>query len=212
MSHLREKKKICNCTFITRKDCLTIRELVSLHVKTFSKLEIKRQQSTFKHSHKKPIVWNHGPNWPFYAFVLRTKLYQNLFFFTGHQNVNKPKSRAAGTVYGLIFLPFYQIIVSLFSFLCQDANKTRSNCAVIGCNLPKKHKPENLKVSKFGLWWDPFVQSRNCMTLKFTEKLCVMTIKNDKKTEEELTCDFKIGMRNLTNFHSRTQKSKKFDR
>ena len=48
------------------------------------------------------------------------------------------------------------------------------------------------------------------MTLKFTEKLCVMTIKNDTKTEEELTGDFKIGMRNLTNFDSSTRKSKKF--
>ena len=62
------------------------------------------------------------------------------FFFTGHQNVNKPKSRAAKTVHGLIFLPFYKIIASFFSFLCQDANKTRSNCAIIGCNLSKKHK------------------------------------------------------------------------
>ena len=35
---------------------------------------------------------------------------------------------------------FYKIIVSFFSFLCQDANKTRSNCAIIGCNLSKKHK------------------------------------------------------------------------
>ena len=25
-------------------------------------------------------------------------------------------------------------------FLCQDANKTRSNCAIIGCSLSKKHK------------------------------------------------------------------------
>ena len=50
----------------------------------------------------------------------------NPFFFTGQQNVNKPKSRAARTVYGLIFLPFYNIIVSFF--LCQDGNKTRSNC------------------------------------------------------------------------------------
>ena len=39
-----------------------------------------------------------------------------------------------------IFLPFYKIIVSFISFLCQDANKTRSNCAIIGCNLSKKHK------------------------------------------------------------------------
>ena len=91
-------------------------------------------------SHEKQIAWKHGPNWPFYAFMLRTKLYQNPFFFIGHQNVNKPKSRAARTVYGLIFLPFYKIIASFFSFLCQDANKTRSNFAIIGCNLSKKHK------------------------------------------------------------------------
>ena len=47
------------------------------------------------------------------------------------------------------------------------------------------------------------------MHLKFTEELCVMTIKNDVKFEEELTCRFKIDMRNLTNFDSSTQKSKK---
>ena len=35
---------------------------------------------------------------------------------------------------------FYKIIVSFFSLLCQDANKTRSNCAIIVCNLSKKHK------------------------------------------------------------------------
>ena len=44
------------------------------------------------------------------------------------------------TVYGATFLPFYNIIVSFFSFFCQDANKTRSNCAIIDCNLSKKHK------------------------------------------------------------------------
>ena len=47
------------------------------------------------------------------------------------------------------------------------------------------------------------------MTFKFTEELCVMTMKNDTKTEEELTCGFKIDMRNLTNFDSSTGKSKK---
>ena len=35
-----------------------------------------------------------------------------------------------------------------------------------------------------------------------------MTLKNDGKFEEELTCCFKIDMRNLTNFDSRTQNSK----
>ena len=48
------------------------------------------------------------------------------------------------------------------------------------------------------------------MSLKFPEELCVMTMKNDKKIEEELTFRFKIDMRNLTNFDSSTRKSKKF--
>ena len=73
-----------------------------------------------------------------------------------------------------------------------------------------KFSPEHLKVSKLGLWWDPFVQSRKGMTLKFTEELCVMTMKNNAKFEEELTCHFKTDMRNLTNFDSSTQKSNWF--
>ena len=47
------------------------------------------------------------------------------------------------------------------------------------------------------------------MTLKFTEELCVMTMKNKAKFEEEFTFHFKTDMRNLTNFNSTTQKSKK---
>ena len=54
-------------------------------------------------------VWKHRPNWPFYALMLRTKLYQNPFFFNGHQNINKHKSRAARTVHGPTILPFYKI-------------------------------------------------------------------------------------------------------
>ena len=37
-----------------------------------------------------------------------------------------------------------------------------------------------------------------------------MTLKNDEKSEEELTCHFKIEIKNLTNFNSRTWKSQKF--
>ena len=48
------------------------------------------------------------------------------------------------------------------------------------------------------------------MSLKFTEELCFMTMNNDAKLEEELTCQFKIDMRNLTNFDQSTQKSQKF--
>ena len=37
-----------------------------------------------------------------------------------------------------------------------------------------------------------------------------MTLKNDEKSEEELTGCFKIDIRNLTNFDSSTGKSQKF--
>ena len=46
------------------------------------------------------------------------------------------------------------------------------------------------------------------MSLKLTEDLCVMTMKNYTKVEEELTC-FKIDMRGFTNFNPSTRKSKK---
>ena len=46
------------------------------------------------------------------------------------------------------------------------------------------------------------------MTLKFTKELCVMTMKNNAKSEEEWTSHFKTDMRNLTNFDSSAEKSK----
>ena len=73
-----------------------------------------------------------------------------------------------------------------------------------------KFSPEHLKVSKLEVWWDPFIQSRKFMSLKFTGEFCVMTMKNDTKFEQELTCQFKIDMRNLTNFDPSTRKSQKF--
>ena len=48
------------------------------------------------------------------------------------------------------------------------------------------------------------------MSLKFTGELFVMTMKNDAKLQEELTCRFKTDMRNLTNFDPSTPKSQKF--
>ena len=36
-----------------------------------------------------------------------------------------------------------------------------------------------------------------------------MALKNDEKFEEELTCRFKIDIKNLTNFDSRTRRSQK---
>ena len=45
------------------------------------------------------------------------------------------------------------------------------------------------------------------MSLKFTGDLCVMTMKNHVKFEQELTGQFKTDTRNLTIFDSSTQKS-----
>ena len=42
------------------------------------------------------------------------------------------------------------------------------------------------------------------MSLKFTGELCAMTIKNDAKFAEKLTCRFKTGIGNLTNFDPNT--------
>ena len=65
-------------------------------------------------------------------------------------------------------------------------------------------------MAKLVLSWDPFVQIGRCMSLKFTGKLYVMTMKNYAKFEKELICKFKIDMKDLTNFDQSTQKSKKF--
>ena len=43
------------------------------------------------------------------------------------------------------------------------------------------------------------------MSFKFTVELCVMTMKNDTKIQEELTCRFKIDM-NFTNVDPSTRK------
>ena len=48
------------------------------------------------------------------------------------------------------------------------------------------------------------------MGLEMTGEFCVMAMKNEVKFEEELTCQFKIDMRNLTNFDPSTRKSQKF--
>ena len=72
-----------------------------------------------------------------------------------------------------------------------------------------KFSLEHLIVSKFELWWNPLIQSRKSMSLKFIEQLCVVTLKNDAKFEEEMIC-FKNDIRNLMNFEPSTWKSQKF--
>ena len=72
-----------------------------------------------------------------------------------------------------------------------------------------KFSLEHLKVSKLRFWWDPLIQSWESISLKSTEELSVMTMKNDAKFEQELTCHSQVDMRNLTNFDPSTWKSEK---
>ena len=73
-----------------------------------------------------------------------------------------------------------------------------------------KFSREHLKVSKLGFLWDLLTQSWKSMNWKPAEELSVMTMKNDAKFEKELTCHFKVNMKNLTNFDLSTWKSPKF--
>ena len=47
------------------------------------------------------------------------------------------------------------------------------------------------------------------MSLKFVGELCVMKMRNAEVFEDQLIFQFKIYMRNLTNFDTSTQKSNK---
>ena len=67
-----------------------------------------------------------------------------------------------------------------------------------------------MKISKLGLSLGPSIQSRKCVRLKLTGKLCVTAMKDDRKFEKELTCQFKVVMRDLINFDTSTQKSQTF--
>ena len=56
-----------------------------------------------------------------------------------------------------------------------------------------------------GILFSFLMGSKKCMSLKFTEELRDMAMKNDAKFEEELSCRFKTDMRNLMNFDPSTQ-------
>ena len=48
------------------------------------------------------------------------------------------------------------------------------------------------------------------MSLKFAGELWIMTMKNNVEFEEELTCQFKIDIKNFMNFDLSSRKSQKF--
>ena len=62
------------------------------------------------------------------------------FFFALAKLALNPMKLDTREIDDTIFLPLYKIIVFFFPFSSQDANKTGSKCAKIGCNLSKKRK------------------------------------------------------------------------
>ena len=77
----------------------------------------------------------------------------------------------------------------------------KKNWLVVWNRLFGKFSAEHLKVSKLGVWWDAFVQSRKVMILKFTEELCLMSLKSDAQFKGKVTCAFKNDVRNMANLH-----------
>ena len=71
-------------------------------------------------------------------------------------------------------------------------------------NFANFHQSFIRKSEKLNFYWVFFIKNRKCMSLQFTEELCVMKMKNDAKIEENLTCQFKIDMKNLLIFHPST--------
>ena len=67
-----------------------------------------------------------------------------------------------------------------------------------------------LESIKIGTLMGSFYPKQKIRELKIYRQVIVMTVKNDSKFEEELTCQFKIDMRNLTNVDPSTRESKKY--
>ena len=69
---------------------------------------------------------------------------------------------------------------------------------------------QNLKKNWLAVWKMTNSSEFECMSLKLTGELCVMTMKNDGKFEMELTFQFKIGIDiDIKNFDPSTRKSQK---
>ena len=63
---------------------------------------------------------------------------------------------------------------------------------------------------KIGTSMGCFYPKQKMHELKIYRGVCVMTMSNDEKLEEELTCQFKIDMANLRNCDLSTRESQKF--
>ena len=75
-------------------------------------------------------------------------------------------------------------------------------------NLANFHQ-SMFETPKIGILRGSFYR-KSKLSLKFTGEFCVMTMKSDAEFEEELTCQFKSDIEDMTNFNPSTRKSQKF--
>ena len=66
------------------------------------------------------------------------------------------------------------------------------------------------EILKIGTFIGSFYRKQKNATLKLKGEICVVTMKNDAKFEIELTCHFKIDIRDLINLDPGTKTSQKF--
>ena len=90
-------------------------------------------------------------------------------------------------------------------------SKISKICIWMGCFWPKYimfvlNKYRVVIFARTEYWWKIGRKSDLC----FQKWQCVITMKNDAKFEEDLSCLFKIDMRNLKNFDPSTPKSQIF--
>ena len=71
--------------------------------------------------------------------------------------------------------------------------------------------PEHSKASKIYISIGSYSAKYLIFDLKSIEELSFLTVKNDAKFEEKLTCGLENDMRNMANFHQSTWKSQNWD-
>ena len=88
----------------------------------------------------------------------------------------------------------WRLMQSLKNKLTVGSKNGIRNLVNFNASIGKSHF-ENWK---FSLWCATFIKSKLCLSQKGTDELCIITLKNDAKFEEELTLE--NDMRDLANF------------
>ena len=136
-----------------------------------------------------------------------------LLFQNWHEEIDKfwPKHSEVSKMWSLMgsFWPKCIMFELSFMTLKCDAKFEEKIACCLENDIRNMFLPEHAKDSKLGLWQDPFIQSRKCMSSKFRVELCVMTIKNNAKLEEELTLSIQDWLEEFDNFWPENSKISK---